>query len=147
MLVRSCAHTSTPRRRLWPWHRPLLPISNHHWAGLVFSRMERQASADATAMTRRRPTVGIPISGQHPQVSGSRVVDLDLERMRDADEENANVSVSGRSCGGGTGIGIAASEWRRRLSVRGSAAEHVAVVAGAARARGFAEIRGEPACR
>jgi len=65
----------------------------------VFSRMERQASADATAMTRRRPTVGIPISGQHPQVSGSRVVDLDLERMRDADEENATYPYQGALAG------------------------------------------------
>ncbi|KAH9954697.1 hypothetical protein BC827DRAFT_1241306 [Russula dissimulans] len=69
---------------------PSSPHLKPSLARSVFGRMERQAPAEAAAMTRRRPMVGIPISGQHPQMSGSRVVDLDLERiMRDADEENA----------------------------------------------------------
>jgi hypothetical protein len=56
--------------------QPLLPRG-------VLSRMERQASPDAIAMTRRRP---IPIPA-HAHAQGSRVVDL--KRLEDPDDEYA----------------------------------------------------------
>jgi hypothetical protein len=57
----------------------------------VFNRMERQASADAVAMSsRRRPTLPIPFSGHPPPQGGggSRMV-VDLKRLEDADEEDS----------------------------------------------------------
>ena len=80
------------------------PSSNHHhqFTRAVFSRMERQASADAVAITttsKRRPPLplSIPISG-HPQGSNSRVVDL--KRLEDADEENSTFQMGGIGHGG-----------------------------------------------
>jgi hypothetical protein len=75
------------------------PTPNHvnPYTRAVFSRKERQASADTVAITttsKRRPPLPlpIPISG-HPQGSNSRVTDL--KRLEDADEENATFQMGG----------------------------------------------------
>ncbi len=88
------------------------PSSNHlqPFTRAVFSRMERQASADAVAMTkaskRRSPLpLPIPISG-HLQGSNPRV--MDLKRFEDADEENATFQV-----GGGVHLAAASAPSRR----------------------------------
>jgi hypothetical protein len=74
----------------------------------VFSRMERQASADATAMTRRRPPLPIiPIPG-HAQGS-SRVAVAVAAAAEDADDENATYH---HHQGGGGGGGRAAASRR-----------------------------------
>lgn len=80
------------------------PASNHvhPFTRAVFSRMERQASADAVAITtnsKRRPPLPlpIPISG-HPQGSNPRVTDL--KRLQDADEEDATFQMGGIGVGG-----------------------------------------------
>ena len=80
----------------------------HPFTRAVFSRMERQASTDAVAITtnsKRRPPLplSIPISGHHPQGSNSRV--MDLKRLENADEENATFQMSGIGGGGGGGGG------------------------------------------
>ncbi|KAI0289138.1 hypothetical protein BC826DRAFT_1107242 [Russula brevipes] len=69
----------------------------------VFSRMERQASADAVAMSsRRRPTLPIPFSGHPPPPQGGggrrrRIQGVvDLKRLEDADEEDSTYQGGGR---------------------------------------------------
>jgi hypothetical protein len=86
----------------------------------VFSRMERQASADAVAITtnsKRRPPLplSIPISGHHhPQGSNNRV--MDLKRLEDADDENSTFQMGGGIGGGSGGRLMAASAPSRRPS-------------------------------
>ncbi|KAI0268991.1 hypothetical protein BGY98DRAFT_1017162 [Russula aff. rugulosa BPL654] len=71
------------------------------------SRMERQASADAVAITthsKRRPPLplSIPISGHLPhQGSNNRV--MDLKRLEDVDDETSTFQISGGGGGGGGG--------------------------------------------
>ena len=99
------------------------PSSNHlqPFSRAMFSRMERQASMDAVAMTtsttRRRPPLPlpVPVSG-YLQGSGSRVGDL--RRLEDGDEDMAAYQMGGGG-GGRTGAG---------LSRRGSGAESVFAV-------------------
>ena len=84
----------------------------------VFSKMERQASTDAVAITtnsKRRPPLplSIPVSG-HPQVSNSRVTDL--KRLEDADEDNATFQMGGIGGGGGCGGSLTATAPSRRAS-------------------------------
>lgn len=85
----AAAAMAPPPRSSSPHLQPL--------ARAVFSRMDRQASADAMAMSRWRPpsTAPIFIPGQHVQGSyGGRVVDL--KRLEDADEEDATYHQGGR---------------------------------------------------
>jgi hypothetical protein len=93
------------------------PTSNHvhPYTRAVFSRMERQASTDAVAITtssKRRPPLplSIPISG-HPQGSNSRVTDL--KRLEDADGDNATFQMGGIGGGGGGGPLTATAPSRR----------------------------------
>ena len=85
----------------------------------VFSKMERQASTDAVAITtnsKRRPPLplSIPVSG-HSQVSNSRVTDL--KRLEDADEDNATFQMGGIGGGaGGCGGSLTATAPSRRAS-------------------------------
>jgi hypothetical protein len=79
------------------------PTSNHVYpfTRAVFSRMERQASADAVAITtssKRRPPLplSIPNSG-HPQGFNSRA--MDTKRLGDSVEGNATFQM-------GVGVGI-----------------------------------------
>ena len=88
----------------------------HPFTRAVFGRLERQASADAVAITtssKRRPPLplSIPISG-HPQGSHSRV--MDLKRLEDADEEDATLQMGG--IGGGGGGRLTATGPSRRAS-------------------------------
>jgi hypothetical protein len=99
------------------------PSSNHlqPFSRAMFSRMERQASMDAVATTRRRPPLPlpVPISG-YLQGSGSRVGDL--RRLEDGDEDIATFQMGGG--GGGDGGGRMGAG----LSRRGSGAESVFAV-------------------
>ena len=91
------------------------PNSDHHlhpFTRAVFSRMERQASADAVAITtnsKRRPPLplSIPISGghHHHHLQGSNPRVMDLKRLEDADEENSTFQMSGIGGGGAGGGG------------------------------------------
>jgi hypothetical protein len=96
------------------------PSSNqlHPVTRAVFSRMDRQASADAVAITtasKRRPPLPlpVPISG-HPQGSNSRVTDL--KRLEDADGEDATFQMGGIGGIGGGGGRLTATAPSRRAS-------------------------------
>ena len=71
-------------------------VAAHHAQPLarsVFSRIERQNSADALARRRWPPPVPI-LPGHHPQNTSSRILDLNCEE--DADAEDATYHGSGR---------------------------------------------------
>ena len=99
---------------------PPPPTPDHHlhpFTRTVFSRMERQASADAVAITthsKRRPPLplSIPISGHLPhQGSNNRV--MDLKRLEDVDDETSTFQISGGGGGGGRLMATASAPSRR----------------------------------